>query len=218
MSSPSKSRQWRSRGGGSPRLATDHRGTEERLASHLFKGTRSYLSTDGARIPMAILDDLESIGEGLHHWDKNKTPFGASPAVTTCPTGTAVTAADQSIGPAGPASTSGPARNDGIPAVTPQPRRPAIGSIAPIGVRSTIATIADNPPAIATGRPAIRGRNSAVSKQRAKARARGDTATSRTGSPLSTSPPRNSRCPVSRTPPPHTCPPGLKDNNPKSSR
>jgi hypothetical protein len=44
--------------------------TEERLANYLFKGTRSHWSVDGSRTPMAILDDLESTGEGLHLWDE----------------------------------------------------------------------------------------------------------------------------------------------------
>ena len=46
-------------------------GTEERLANYLFKGTRiADWSMDGSRTPMAILDDLESTGEGLHLWDE----------------------------------------------------------------------------------------------------------------------------------------------------
>jgi hypothetical protein len=45
-------------------------GTEERLATYLFKGTRSYWSMDGSRTPMAILDDLESTGEALALWDE----------------------------------------------------------------------------------------------------------------------------------------------------
>ena len=45
-------------------------GTEEPLANYLFKGTKSYWSMDGSRIPMAILDDLASTGEGLHLWDE----------------------------------------------------------------------------------------------------------------------------------------------------
>ena len=44
-------------------------GTEQRLANYLFKGTRSG-SMDGSRTPMAILDDLESTGEGLNLWDE----------------------------------------------------------------------------------------------------------------------------------------------------
>ena len=40
------------------------------MASYLFKGTRSYWPLDGSRTPMAILDDLESTGEGLHLWDE----------------------------------------------------------------------------------------------------------------------------------------------------
>ena len=44
--------------------------TEERLANYLFKGTRSHWSVNGSRTPMAILDDLESTGEGLHLWDE----------------------------------------------------------------------------------------------------------------------------------------------------
>ena len=45
-------------------------GSEKRLANYLFKGTRSYWSMDGSRTPMAILQDLESTGEGLHLWDE----------------------------------------------------------------------------------------------------------------------------------------------------
>ena len=43
-------------------------GTEERLANYLFKGTRSDRLMGGSRTPIAILDDLESTGEGLHLW------------------------------------------------------------------------------------------------------------------------------------------------------
>ncbi len=45
-------------------------GTEKRLANYLFKGTRSHWSRDGSRTPLAILDDLEASGEGLHLWDE----------------------------------------------------------------------------------------------------------------------------------------------------
>lgn len=45
-------------------------GTEERLANYLFKGTTIDRSKDGSRTPMAILDDLESTGEGLARWDE----------------------------------------------------------------------------------------------------------------------------------------------------
>jgi hypothetical protein len=51
--------------------------TEERLANYLFKGTRSHWSVDGSRTPMAILDDLESTGEGLHLWDEITTAVSA---------------------------------------------------------------------------------------------------------------------------------------------
>ena len=45
-------------------------GTEARLANYLFKGTTIDRSDDGSRTPMAILDDLESTGEGLALWDE----------------------------------------------------------------------------------------------------------------------------------------------------
>jgi len=45
-------------------------GTEERLANYLFKRTRSDRLMGGSRTPIAILDDLESTGEGLHLWEE----------------------------------------------------------------------------------------------------------------------------------------------------
>ncbi len=45
-------------------------GTEERLANYLFKGTTIHHSHDGSLTPMAILDHLESTGEGLPLWDE----------------------------------------------------------------------------------------------------------------------------------------------------
>jgi hypothetical protein len=44
-------------------------GTEGPLATYCFKGTTIYRSEHGSRMPMAILDDLESTGEGLALWD-----------------------------------------------------------------------------------------------------------------------------------------------------
>jgi hypothetical protein len=52
-------------------------GTEARLASYLFKGTTMRRSADGSRTPMAILDDLESTGEGLALWDELTTAVSA---------------------------------------------------------------------------------------------------------------------------------------------
>ena len=45
-------------------------GTEGPLATYCFKGTTIYRDLDGSRSPMAILDDLESTGEGLALWDE----------------------------------------------------------------------------------------------------------------------------------------------------
>jgi Replication protein len=45
-------------------------GTEGALANYLFKGTTIDRSNDGSPTPMAILDDLESTGEGLALWDE----------------------------------------------------------------------------------------------------------------------------------------------------
>ena len=45
-------------------------GTEGPLSTYCFKGTTIYRDLDGSRTPMAILDDLESTGEGLHLWDE----------------------------------------------------------------------------------------------------------------------------------------------------
>ena len=45
-------------------------GTEEPLANYLSKGTMIDRSDDGSRTPIAILDDLESTGEGLALWDE----------------------------------------------------------------------------------------------------------------------------------------------------
>ena len=45
-------------------------GSEGPLAFYCFKGTTIYRDVDGSRAPMAILDDLESTGEGLALWDE----------------------------------------------------------------------------------------------------------------------------------------------------
>jgi len=45
-------------------------GTEERLANYLFKGTTIDRSHGGSPTPIAILDHLESTGEGLALWDE----------------------------------------------------------------------------------------------------------------------------------------------------
>jgi hypothetical protein len=45
-------------------------GTEMSLATYLFKGTTIDRSKDGSRTPIAILDDLESTGEGHAIWDE----------------------------------------------------------------------------------------------------------------------------------------------------
>ena len=45
-------------------------GSEGPLAFYRFKGTTIYRDVDGSRAPMAILDDLESTGEGLALWDE----------------------------------------------------------------------------------------------------------------------------------------------------
>jgi len=45
-------------------------GSEGPLAFYCFKGTTMYRDVDGSRAPMAILDDLESTGEGLALWDE----------------------------------------------------------------------------------------------------------------------------------------------------
>ena len=48
-------------------------GTEGPLATYCFKGTTIRASTDGSPTPMAILDQLESSGEGLALWDELTT-------------------------------------------------------------------------------------------------------------------------------------------------
>jgi hypothetical protein len=45
-------------------------GTEGALANYLFKGTTIDRSHDGSPTPMAMLDHLESTGEGLAQWDE----------------------------------------------------------------------------------------------------------------------------------------------------
>ena len=45
-------------------------GTQGPLSTYCFKGTTIYRDLDGSRTPMAILDDLESTGEGLALWDE----------------------------------------------------------------------------------------------------------------------------------------------------
>jgi len=52
-------------------------GTQERLANYLFKGTTIDRRKDGSRRPMAILDDLESTGEGLALWNELTTAVSA---------------------------------------------------------------------------------------------------------------------------------------------
>jgi len=45
-------------------------GTEGRLATYCFKGTKAKWSSDGSRSPMAILSDLESTGQGIALWEE----------------------------------------------------------------------------------------------------------------------------------------------------
>ena len=52
-------------------------GTEGPLSTYCFKGTTIYRDLDGSRTPMAILDDLESTGEGLALWDELTTAVSA---------------------------------------------------------------------------------------------------------------------------------------------
>jgi Replication protein len=53
-------------------------GTEGALANYLFKGTTMRWFLDGSRTPMAILNDLESTGEGLALWDELTTAVSAN--------------------------------------------------------------------------------------------------------------------------------------------
>jgi hypothetical protein len=53
-------------------------GTEGALANYLFKGTTMRWFLDGSRTPMAILNDLESTGEGLALWDELTTGVSAN--------------------------------------------------------------------------------------------------------------------------------------------
>lgn len=52
-------------------------GTEERLADYCLKGTTMQISSHGSRTPMAILDHLESTGEGRPSWDEFATVVSA---------------------------------------------------------------------------------------------------------------------------------------------
>ena len=72
--------QWRSRGGGSARLATDGAGDRGTVGQLSLQGNQVHWSMDGSRTPMAILDDLESTGEGLHLWDEITAAVSADQA------------------------------------------------------------------------------------------------------------------------------------------
>lgn len=58
-------------------LAPGRPGTEEILANYCFKGTTGRTSRDGSRTPIAILDHLESTGEGRPVWDEFTTTVTA---------------------------------------------------------------------------------------------------------------------------------------------
>ena len=53
------------------------RGTEENLADYCLKGTTMQISPNGSRTPMAIVDHLESTGEGRELWEEFATVASA---------------------------------------------------------------------------------------------------------------------------------------------